>query len=97
MKLADLVHAVEQIDRGSTVDGVSHHFLEISNPPERNEVVISGNREGLIHLGLSCLQLAEKGLEGSHHHFDEFSVVDSAEVDVVIAFKSPDWETSVDA
>ena len=51
------------------------------------EVVISGNKQGLILLALQILRLADKGIPGSHYHFDECSIADSAEINVVISYK----------
>ena len=88
MILSDLIKELEAIDSEAVVDGVSHHYIETVNGIDQNWVAINANRQGLIYLALSCLRLAEKGLDGSHHHFDEAGMVDKADLGVVVGYVS---------
>ena len=97
MILSDLIKELETIDSEAIVDGFSHHYIETVNSIDQNWVAINGNRQGLIYLALSCLRLAEKGLHGSHQHFDEAGMVDKSEVDVVVGYVSPPCESEVEA
>jgi hypothetical protein len=93
MDLSEIIDALGKIDDSSIDCDVSHHFLElVKTGAEGEEVTIRGNREGLIYLALQCLDLAFRKNEGSHHHFDEIEMLDSAEAPLVIAYKSASWE-----
>ena len=92
MNVAEIIAALEKIDAESECGGISRLFLEIARTgANKEEVTFRGNREGLIHLGLLCLDLARRKSEGSHYHFDEVSI-SSAEVPVVVAYKSASWD-----
>jgi len=54
--------------------------------PKKEEVTIFANREGLIRLAAYCLDLAQRELQGAHHHLDDVSVYE-AELPVVITFR----------
>jgi hypothetical protein len=93
MNLSTIIDALEKIDAASVDNGVSRHFLEVvKTGAKREEITIRGNREGLIYLALKCLDLALRKNEGSHHHFDEVSMLDTAEAPLVIAYKSAAWD-----
>ena len=54
------------------------------------EVVISGNKQGLVLLALQILRLADNGTSGSHYHIDECSIADRADISVVVSLKGSD-------
>ena len=77
-------------DSSSVVDDVSKHYLRIE-AGRGDTVVIRGNKEGLIYLGLSILRLARKDV-GAHLHFDEANLVDECDRPLVIAKCFAEWE-----
>lgn len=79
-----------QADSSSVVDDVSKHYLRIE-AGRGDTVVIRGNKEGLIYLGLSILRLAKKDA-GAHLHFDEANLVDECDRPLVIAKCLAEWE-----
>lgn len=87
-RLAEQAH---QLDSRSVVNRVSMHFLELRDTGER-ELTLAANAEGLLHVARVCLALAADGLPGSHHHFDELHLVDHCDRELVVVFKSADWD-----
>lgn len=47
---------------------------------KESEVVIFGNRAGLVHLALQLLRTANSDVAGAHYHLDEVSLADVAEL-----------------
>jgi len=93
MDLPEITAALEKLDALSIEAGVSRHFLQVfKTGAEKEEIMIQGNTEGLVHLAMVCLNLAQKKIDGSHHHFDEVSIVDKSEAPLVIAYKGADWD-----
>ena len=58
-------------------------FLEVCNG--NAEVVIRGNKEGLVELANQILRIAHSEFSGAHYHLDEASIADVAEVNVVFS------------
>lgn len=50
---------------------------------KESEVVIFGNKAGLVHLALQLLRTANSDVVGAHYHLDEVSLADVAEINVV--------------
>jgi hypothetical protein len=71
----------------------SKSFLAISRGSDSEEIVIKGNRAGLISLATTLVDLAFNGQAGSHRNFDRFSGADEAEVAVVFARTLAPWES----
>jgi hypothetical protein len=81
MKLPEINAALEELR------DADRQRIEIEKTgPKEEEVTIFANREGLIRLAAYCLDLAERQLQGAHHHLDEVSVYEAA-VPVVISFR----------
>jgi hypothetical protein len=80
--LAPIIEQLRAIDRGSVRDGVSNHFLEVLS--QNGEIVLGGNREGLVWLALQCVELAICNVPGTHYHLDERSMADRADLPLVI-------------
>ena len=92
MDLTEIITQLTEIESASLAGDISPLFLEIVRTGGGDdEITFRGNREGLIHLGLLCLDLAARRSEGSHHHFDRVST-SRADVSVVVAYKSAFWE-----
>jgi hypothetical protein len=62
--------------------GASHAFVEVRD--NGSEVILGGNRAGLLQIALQILALADQGFEGSHFHLDEQSGADIAERPLVL-------------
>ena len=93
MNLYEITAALEKLDGLSIQGGVSRHFLEvIKTGAQKEEITIHGNTEGLVYLALICVKLAQRKSNGSHHHFDEFSMLDKAEAPLVVAYKGAAWD-----
>jgi hypothetical protein len=81
MKLPEICAALEELR------DPERQRIEIEKTgPKKEEVTIFANREGLIRLAAHCLDLAERQVEGAHHHFDGVSVYE-AEVPVIISLR----------
>jgi hypothetical protein len=92
---ADAAHMLDQIrriDAAGTKDGVSRKFLEVRQPKSEDAIYVSGNVEGLIHFARAVLDIAAKGFEGAHHHFDEHGVLDHCDIPIVVSLKAAEWD-----
>ena len=78
--IAEAVKAIESQLVG--VGGASEAFVEIRD--NGHEVILGGNRAGLLQIALHVLALAEQGTEGSHFHLDAHSGADVAERPLVL-------------
>jgi hypothetical protein len=65
-------------------------FMYLATLGGSNEVVIEGNRGGLIRLAMHALGLATKP-SGSHQHLDSATELDVAEVPLVLTHVTT-WE-----
>lgn len=81
--MRSIIEELQAIDSLALQGAVSSHYIEITSV--KGETVISANREGLIHLALQLLSIAECDSPGAHYHLDEASMADSAEVSVVFS------------
>lgn len=88
--MKEIIKQLKKLDQASINEGISTHFIEVLS--NSDETVISANKEGLTWLALQCLKLAENGSEAAHVHIDESSIADKAEVAVVLARKSAEWD-----
>jgi hypothetical protein len=52
-----------------------------------NEVVLSGNQEGLLFLSNILLSLAAEASDGQHFHFDENTTFDRCDKNFIIAYR----------
>ena len=57
--------------------------FEIKAVVEKNEIVISANREGLLSLAKQLTALAEGG-PGEHIHFDAYNSLEEGSADMII-------------
>jgi hypothetical protein len=64
-------------------------FVEVFK--NSHETVLAANKEGLVHLALQILRLADKATDGAHFHIDESSIADRAEVSVVLTYREAPW------
>jgi hypothetical protein len=83
-ELQNILSQLRVIDDRATSGTISTLFVEITTGD--GETVISANREGLIHLALQLVSLADSKT-GSHFHLDEVSIADFAQTNVVFAHK----------
>ena len=87
--LATLISELESMDATNTLSAPSQIFVEVRR--NSDETIILGNQEGLVHIALQLLRLAEKESLGGHYHIDESSVADTAETNVVLSYKKAPW------
>lgn len=66
------------------------HYLEIVD--NNSEVVIRGNIEGLIYLANAILKLALERKDNRHFHLDETGIVDKCDKELIISYKSAEWD-----
>ena len=86
-----VLHTLRALDDFSiNIDGTTTQVLEIIKGEEDEGIHVNGNRDGLIHLARLVLEVAGKGFDGAHHHFDQVSGADICEVPLIISFKSGD-------
>ncbi len=83
--LRELIGELEMLEVSPKSGEASTLFLEVLDNP--HETVLAANREGMIHLALQILRLAEKANEGAHFHIDESSIADRAETGVVLTYR----------
>lgn len=91
-ELQAVIRILRNLDDQAIQGEVSHHYLEIRQDPQAKELRVSGNREGLIYLAMTILELAEQGREGSHRHFDEAGIVDHCDVPLVVSMREAPWD-----
>ena len=87
--LNEIIKKLETLDKLSTTDGISNHFLDISN--NELETVVSANREGFIWLALEALKLAQNAQNGTHIHIDEDGIADKSDKSLVLSYKNEEW------
>jgi len=81
--MTNISTAVKAIESQLTnAGGVSQSFVEVRD--NGSEVILGGNRAGLLQIALHILALAERGTEGSHFHLDPHSGADVAERPLVL-------------
>jgi hypothetical protein len=81
-ELEDIENALSRLDATAVKGGVSRHFIEVRDNGE--EVVVGGNKEGLVRLALELVRLAVKNQTGAHVHIDDVSLADVAERNLVL-------------
>ena len=57
--------------------------FEIKVTAEKDQVVISGNREGLLSLAKHLTVLAD-GVPGNHVHYDEYNSLEEGSAEMII-------------
>ena len=67
----------------------SRAYIEVM---EREEVVLSANREGLLYLVDKIILLCEQKTTGSHYHLDESGMADKCEKPIIIQLKKAPWD-----
>lgn len=92
-QLNSLIANLKDIDEIAVVDGVSHHFLEFVLEKNSKELLINGNKEGLIHFALSILSVAKDAGDGRHVHFDGVGILDRCDMPIVVCFKKAEWDS----
>ncbi len=90
-KIRSLMADLVSLDESFIRDGESLHFIELLKGESGSEVQIYGNTAGLIHIARKVIEVASKGSNGAHHHFDESGLVDRCDIPVVVTFKDAEW------
>jgi len=81
--MKDIASAITTIQsKLADAGGASRAFVEIRD--NEREVILGGNRAGLLQIALYALELAQKDVVGSHIHLDEHSGADIAEKALVL-------------
>lgn len=88
--MEELIQKLEEINSLSTNNELSSHYIGITK--NNTETVLKVNKQGLVWLALEVLKLAEKQQEGRHLHIDECGLADKAETNIIITYKSAEWE-----
>ena len=89
-QLGCLIQTLRKIDSSFEKNGISTHALALKN--NDSEIVVTGNFEGLINLGLKILEVASSCSDGEHVHFDEHSLFDECDKGLIISYKSAEWD-----
>lgn len=87
MNLELVIKELQAIDDAYIKDGVSYAFISTERSTE-SLFVIDANQEGLVHLALQLLTLAEK--QGGHYHCDNASMLDVG-TPFVLGYQDADW------
>ena len=88
-ELQNIIASLDRMEADAIREGLSNHFVQVTRTP--NEVTVTANAVGMIHLSLQLLRIAYKGNTGSHFHLDEASVADSADTSIVFALTEHNW------
>ena len=92
-KLSEILEQLRALNDASARDGHSEHFIEVLQG--QSEIILGGNREGLLWLALQCAELASKGVAGSHYHLDESSMADRADIPLVLRVSEAPWARAI--
>jgi ligand-binding sensor domain-containing protein len=84
-----VISDLEALDEASNPAAGASCFVAVRK--NATETLIAGNAEGLVHLALQLLRVAEQAVPGAHYHRDEASVADTAETRVVFAYERAPW------
>lgn len=89
-KLKDIIKELEIVNNDLLSEEVVNHFIEIVE--NDLEIIIRGNTEGLTYLAIAILDLALTKKEYEHRHFDELSIFDKCDKELILSYKKADWE-----
>jgi len=90
--LDEALNTLRDLDYSAiAADGTSVQLLEVKKG-SNGEVLINGNRDGLIHFARLVVEIANKGFSGAHQHFDEAGELDACEVPLIVSLKAAEWE-----
>jgi hypothetical protein len=87
--LRNLIVELESLEATRPSGEPSSIFVEVRK--NDIETIIAGNQDGLVHIALQLLRLAESKALGGHYHVDESSIADTAETNVVFSYKQAPW------
>ena len=82
--MATLKEAIQVLSLAAQADSPefeSAQYVEVRR--NAHEIILGGNREGLVWLALHCLRLSEQQ-HGSHIHLDEHSGTDISDIPLVL-------------
>lgn len=79
-----VLQTLQALDDAATTAGIWNAYIEVWR--NEHELVVGGDRAGLIHLALQMLSLAQRGTPGSHIHIDESSGADRCAVPLVVRY-----------
>ncbi len=85
--IEDIIKKLEQIDSNFIKNGISYHYLDFEID-DNGTAVIGGNSEGLIHFATDILRLAMNGKSGSHNHYDQTSLFDKCDRELIFILKN---------
>ena len=83
------------------VEAISKDFVNLRPCPiyatvkfekNHNTVVFAANEEGLVYFASILLSLAKNRVDNSHFHFDSGTVLNVADLDLVIKYEKASWE-----
>jgi hypothetical protein len=69
--LAEAIEYLSSVVESDSPNFDAGQYVEIRR--NQSEVILGGNRNGLVWIALHCLALAEQGQSGSHLHLDKHS------------------------
>lgn len=84
----DAIQILNSAVKAESPDFTTNQYVEVRR--NDTEVILGGNRNGLIWLALHCLELAARGERGSHVHLDKHSGVDVCDCPLVIRHWTPE-------
>jgi hypothetical protein len=86
--LTDAIQLLTSAAQAESPEFTASQYVEVRHTD--HEVILGGNRNGLIWLALHCLELAAHGQRGSHLHLDEHSGADVCDGPLVIRHWTPE-------
>jgi hypothetical protein len=79
--LTDAIQILTEAVRTNFPEFETAQYVEIRQ--NEHEIVLGGNREGLVWLALHCLNLSQQ-TKGSHIHLDEVSGTNACDIPLII-------------
>ncbi|MCD6049272.1 MAG: hypothetical protein K0Q55_675 [Verrucomicrobia bacterium] len=86
--LTDAIQILTSAAQAESSKFTADQYVEVRRT--EHEMILGGNRNGLIWIALQCLELAERGQRGSHIHLDQHSGADVCEGPLVIRHWTPE-------
>jgi hypothetical protein len=79
--LTDAIQILTEAVRTDSPEFETAQYVEIRQ--NEHEIILGGNREGLVWLALHCLNLSQQK-KGSHIHLDKASNTDVCDIPLII-------------
>ena len=87
-KIKDVIKDFSKLVDTDSNKFTTNMYVEVLR--NEKEVVLGGNRNGLIYLALQCLKLADERKKGSHLHLDEDTITNVCDCPLIIRYWTSD-------